>query len=85
MRHPVGVDLWEFYDRVENLILDLREGRQFAAADLVETAIRGGATSGEILGRLGLALAEARAMNPERSAEIQELEAFVEEALGPRW
>jgi hypothetical protein len=50
------MDLWEFYARVETLIHDLRASGYGANADQVETAIRGGATSGEILERLGVAL-----------------------------
>jgi hypothetical protein len=55
------VDLSEFYARVEALIRDLRETGHASEADQVETAIRGGATSGEILDRLSVALPVASA------------------------
>jgi hypothetical protein len=80
------VDLWEFYERVETLIATLRTAGLAASADEVEVAMRGGATSGEILGRLGLALPAARAAAqagaPEEAAEIDELVGYVTETLG---
>jgi hypothetical protein len=83
-RDDEGMDLWEFYDRVDRLILDLRGQGQFSEADVVETAIRGGATSGEILGRLSRALPDAAKVVPAVRGEVSELEAFVREALRPR-
>jgi hypothetical protein len=50
------VDLWEFYQQVEKLIADLPSSRHVTDSDEIESAIRGGATSGEILGRLSAAL-----------------------------
>ena len=50
------MDLAEFYARVESMIDDLRRTGHVSEADQVESAVRGGATSGEILGRLSLAL-----------------------------
>jgi hypothetical protein len=78
------VDLWDFYDGVEALIVTLRETGHMAEATQVEDAIRGGATSGEILGRLFVALPQVRPVVPELSSEIQTLEAFVHAALRPR-
>jgi hypothetical protein len=78
------MDLWQFYDRVEALIRNLRDAGCSEAASHVERALRAGATSGEILGDLKMALPSARAAAPEMSADIDDLEAFVSEALWPR-
>jgi len=83
-RDDGGVDLWEFYDRVERLILDLRGQGHISEADLVETAIRGGATSGEILGRLSRALPEAAKAVPAVRGEVSDLQAVARKALRPR-
>ena len=78
---PGEVDLRQFYDRIEVLIVSLQVSRHAQASAAVESALRGGATSGEILGRLGLTLPEARAAAPERALEIDELEAFIRHSL----
>jgi hypothetical protein len=79
-----AVDLWEYYARVEQLIVDLRGSALGEQADAVETAIRGGATSGEILGRLSLALPEAARAAPTHRAEISDLVAWTADALRPK-
>jgi len=79
-----AVDLWEYYERVEQLMLDVRGSGHEVQADAVETAIRGGATSGEILGRLSLALPEASKTAPTHRAEIDDLAAWTADALRPR-
>jgi hypothetical protein len=55
------MDLWEFYARVEALVGDLRKAGHASEANQVEAAIRGGATAGEILDRLSVALPVASA------------------------
>lgn len=76
------MDLWQFYEEVERLILALRERGHAEDAASVETAIRGGATSGEILGRLSLALPEVgRAGIPELSEAAGELGRWAHQAL----
>jgi hypothetical protein len=74
------VDLWQYYDRVEKLIVDLRLSGYEAEAERVEIAIRGGATSGEILGRLALALPAVAADVPKFAAERDALAAWAREA-----
>jgi len=66
------------------LILDLRGSGHAEQADAVETAIRGGATSGEILGRLSLTLPEAAKAAPSYRVEIDDLVAWTVQALRPR-
>jgi hypothetical protein len=78
------VELSEYYERVEQLILDLRGSSHGEQADAVETAIRGGATSGEILGRLSRALPEAAKAAPSYRAEIDDLVSWTTDALRPR-
>lgn len=74
------VDLWQYYDRVEKLIVDLRLSGREAEAERVEIAIRGGATSGEILGRLALALPAVAANVPQFATESEVLAAWAREA-----
>jgi hypothetical protein len=50
------VDLSGFYERVEKLISDLGASGHEVEHDEPEVAIRGGTTSGEVLGRLSAAL-----------------------------
>ena len=52
--HSDRVDLQQYYDEVEALIDALRAVEQGDMADGVEHALRGGSTSGEILGGLGV-------------------------------
>jgi hypothetical protein len=75
------VDLWEFYAEVESLIEELRALQQAAAADEVETAIRGGSTSGEILGRLRAALSDVSAQVPSVAPRVSRLASWATEAL----
>jgi hypothetical protein len=75
------VDLWQYYDRVENLILTLRTSGHSAEAASVEIAISGGATSGEILGRLSLALPSAANSAPDLRGEIEMLAQWARDAL----
>ena len=77
------VDLWEFYERVEKLILDLRVSGHHIESDEVETAIRGGATSGEVLGRLSVALPAVANRLPEGfRSEVEILAVRVSGVLG---
>jgi hypothetical protein len=80
----VGVDLWEYYERVEHLIVALRNGGHFVEAERVEVAIRGGATSGEILGRLAGALPDVANSVPSYRIEVEALVGWAESALRPR-
>lgn len=75
------MDLWEYYDRVESLILALRTSGHSAEAERVEIAIRGGATSGEILGRLSLALPSIKNSVPDLREEIEMLAQWAKDAL----
>jgi hypothetical protein len=59
------VDLWAYYQQVETLIGELRSAGHEVEAGEVGTAVRGGATSGEILGRLTVALPAVAARVPE--------------------
>jgi hypothetical protein len=75
------MDLWEFYARVEALIHDLRASGYASKADQVETAIRGGATSGEILERLGVALPVVSGSVESLAHEADELAEWVRSTL----
>jgi hypothetical protein len=75
------MDLWEFYIRIEALIRDLRETGHASEADQVETAIRGGATSGEILDRLSGALPVVSASVPSLANEADELTEWAQSTL----
>ena len=54
--HPCHVDIWQYYAEVESLIRDLRAANLDRVGDQVESALRGGATSGEVLGQLSVTL-----------------------------
>jgi hypothetical protein len=75
------MDLSEFYTRTEDLIRDLRETGHASEADQVETAIRGGATSGEILDRLSVALPVVSASVASLAHEADELAQWVQSTL----
>ncbi|TCN44371.1 hypothetical protein EV644_101494 [Kribbella orskensis] len=75
------MDLAEFYARVDRLIAALHAAGHDAAAVDVETALRGGATSGEILGRLSLALPVATESAPDLAHEIEELTVWAKHAI----
>jgi hypothetical protein len=77
------VDLSEYYERVERLIVALRSAGAPEAADRVEDAIRGGSTSGEILGRLSVALPEAASDTSRLADEIAALTEWTTQALLP--
>ena len=76
-----SMDLWEFRVRVEALIGDLRETGYVSEADQVETAIRGGATCGEILDRLSGALPAVSASVPSLANEADELIGWAQSTL----
>ena len=78
------MDLWEYYERVEALILSLREAGCSDEADQVEVAIRGGATAGEILGRLSLTLPGVAASAPRLEGEVNVLVSWTKKALRRR-
>jgi hypothetical protein len=78
------VDLWEFYDQVEKLIVDLRSSGHPKESEEVEIAIRGGATSGEILGRLSATLRSVARRLPDFKSEADALAALAKEASGLR-
>jgi hypothetical protein len=75
------VDLWDFYERVEAVIVDLRGAGEESQADAVETAIRGGATSGEVLGRLSTALRKTKSADSGLQTELDALAAWAKAAL----
>jgi hypothetical protein len=75
------VDLWEFYAEVESLIEEPRTLKHAEAADEVETAIRGGSTSGEILGRLRAALSDVSVQVPGVARRASRLARWAAEAL----
>jgi hypothetical protein len=72
------MDLRQFYDRVAVLIGDLREAGPNAEAERIENALRGGTTSGEVLGALSVALGSAAKAVPNMAAEINELARWAE-------
>lgn len=76
-------DLWTFYDQVRALESELRRAGHVVQADAVDQAMTAGATSGEILGDLGLAFDGIQASIPTHSAEAARLRAFVDVALRP--
>ncbi len=78
------VDIWEFYERVEKLILDLRSSAHTEESGEVEAALRGGSTSGEILGRLTSALTDVAPRVPDLSPEVRALAAWAKDASGLR-
>ena len=72
-----AVDLRQYYDQVEKLNVDLRVlGHEGEAEERVEIAIRSGATGGEILGRLSLALPAVAADVPQLADETDVLAAL---------
>jgi hypothetical protein len=79
--HASVVDLWEFYAEVESLIEQLRTLEHAEAADEVEAAIRGGSTSGEILGRLRAALSDVSVQVPGVARRASRLTVWAAEAL----
>jgi hypothetical protein len=78
------VNLSEFYEHIETLILDLRSSGHPKESEEVEIAIRGGATGGEILGRLSVELPSVARRLPEYRAEVDVLAAWAKEASGLR-
>ena len=54
--HPDHVDLPQYYDEVEALVGALRAVQRCDLADHLKQVLRGGSTSGEILGGLVVAL-----------------------------
>jgi hypothetical protein len=74
--------LAEFYEYVEQLLPRLRSTGQSVLGDTVETALRGGATSSEILGNLWFALGRVRDSGIDEP-RIGEALAFIERTLGP--
>lgn len=75
------MDLWQFYEKVEKLIMDLRSAGHIKEADEVELAIRGGATSGEVLGRLSGALPDVAGRVPQFGKTADDLAVWPKEAL----
>lgn len=75
------MDPREFYARVDALIDDLRVSGYASKADQVETAIRGGATSGEILERLGVALPVESGSVTGLAHEVDELAKWLRSTL----
>jgi hypothetical protein len=75
------VDIWQFYADVETLIVDLRAMGETESAVEVETAIRGGSTSGEILGRLRAALRAVGTSVPSVAPRVERLATWADEAL----
>ncbi|HET6914735.1 MAG TPA: hypothetical protein VFH56_01460 [Acidimicrobiales bacterium] len=75
------MDLWEFYECVETLIRDLRSAGLEADSEEVESAMRGGATSGEVLGRLAVALPEVARQDPGLRDKADDLAAWATAVL----
>jgi len=75
------VDLWEFHKHVEKLITDLRSSGYVEDSEKVEFAIRGGATSGEVLGRLSAVLPGVPRRVPEFGKKADDLAAWTKCAL----
>ena len=75
------MDVWQFYAEVETLIVDLRALGETESAVEVETAVRGGSTSGEILGRLRPALRAAGTRVPTVARRAEQLAMWADEAL----
>jgi hypothetical protein len=75
------VDLWQFYESVEKLITDLRSAGHAEESDEVEIAIRGGATSGEVLGRLSVTLPTVARRVPQFEETGGDLASWATKAL----
>jgi hypothetical protein len=75
------VDLWEFYEQVEKLTADLRSAGYVEDSEEVQIAIRGGATSGEVLGRLSAVLPGVASRVPEFAGRTDSLAAWAKDAL----
>lgn len=75
------VDLWEFYEHVEELIADLRSAGYVDDSQEVEVAIRGGATSGEVLGRLSAVLPGVASRVPEFAEKADDLAGWARDSL----
>lgn len=73
--------LTEFYAAVDDLIADMRTAGFDEDARRIEDAERGGATSGEILGRLRAALATVHDSPFEERIALTV--AFIDDTLGP--
>ena len=74
------MDIWAYYAKVDVLIADLRVRGQPELAARVEDAKSGGATAGETLGRLCLALPVVSQAIPELAAETNALVLWARDA-----
>ena len=75
------MDILQFYAEVESLIVDLRALNEAESAVEVETAIRGGSASGEILGRLRVKLRAIADRTPSIARRAGQLATWADEAL----
>ncbi|MEY2450360.1 MAG: hypothetical protein QOH79_3836 [Acidimicrobiaceae bacterium] len=83
MLSPVTLD--EFYEAVGSLSASLSEADRWDDAEVLEDAVRGGSTSGEILTNVGVVLDRLREQVPNLTTEIEPMLAFINDALRPRW
>jgi hypothetical protein len=79
--HPRDVDIWEYYGKVGALIEALRTQRKDDLAGQVESALRGGATSGEILGSLSITLPTVGAAVPALAEQADALARWARDAI----
>ena len=77
------MQLFDLYGFVEVLIRDLRSANLADSADEVERALRGGATSGEILANLGTALEKLEDESVDVDG-VREALVFIQQSLGSR-
>jgi hypothetical protein len=75
------VTLTEFYESVDVLVAEMRSAGFGEDAQRIEDAERGGATSGEVLGRLRAVLATVHA--PRFQERISLAVRFIDDTLGP--
>ena len=74
--------LTEFYESDEDLIADFRATGHSEDGDAVETALRGGSTSGEILSNLWIVLSRLEA-EPLTEDQVLAALTFIDSALAP--
>ena len=74
------MDLWQFYEEIEKLIAELRSAGYLVQAEHVDTAIHGGATSGEVLSRLSASLPEVARRVPQFRQKAESLAVWAKRA-----
>ncbi len=79
------MDIWKFYDRVDELAKKWEISGEVDFAKRLREAKVSGSTSGEILGEIGLVLKDFQQSQSDEKAsdlEVKRLSEFVKEALG---